>query len=190
MNNIAILELVLVGVIVFIQTIQALATRKKINILRSIIPNLDFFNIKKFDIPIEDLQSFQPKEILENLSIYETQPIIVDEEEYAEDEVIASDLFANNEINEEESEFRNEVSLINPNDRSNPIFESLLHSINVYLLRNKGATTDFNLIRDIIERNIDNPEESERIEYNLKVLRTEIRDELKERFPEGIPRKH
>ena len=33
-----------------------------------------------------------------------------------------------------------------------------------------------------IERNIDNPEESERIEYNLKVLRTEIRDELKERL--------
>ncbi|MCB0752204.1 MAG: hypothetical protein KDC52_12075, partial [Ignavibacteriae bacterium] len=43
----------------------------------------------------------------------------------------------------------------NPNDKSNPIFESLLHSINVYLLRNKGATTDFNLIRDITERNID-----------------------------------
>ena len=157
MNNIAILELVLVGIIVIIQTVQALDTRKKINILRSIIPDLDFFKIKKFDIPIEDLQNFQPTEILENLSVYKFQPIIVDEEE-SDDEGLESDLFTNNEIDtdeEDESKFINEVSLINPNDKSNSIFESLLHSINVYLLRNKGATTDFNLIRDITERNID-----------------------------------
>lgn len=33
-----------------------------------------------------------------------------------------------------------------------------------------------------IERNLGNPQEIEKIEYNLKVLRTEIRDELKERL--------
>ncbi len=51
------------------------------------------------------------------------------------------------------------ISLINPNDDSNSIFESLLRSINVYLLRNKGVTTDFNLIKDITERNIDTEDE-------------------------------
>lgn len=157
MNNIAILELVLVSIIVIIQTVQATGTRKKINILRSIIPQLNFFKIFKFNIPIEDLQSFQPTEILENLSIYETQPSVDGKEEsddYYDDDDDEPDLFTKN-IDDVELEFINEVSLINPNDKSNPIFESLLHSINVYLLRNKGATTDFNLIRDITERNID-----------------------------------
>jgi hypothetical protein len=179
MNNITILEFVLVGIIVIVQTTQALKTRKKINILRSIIPNIDFFKIKKYNIPIEDLQVHQPNEILNNLSIYETQinnKITIDSLDIPieEDKEIDSDLFSEtNEINEdvnsstkntnpienEKEEFVNEISLINPNDNSNPIFESLLHSINVYLLRNKGATTDFNLIKDITERNIDTEDE-------------------------------
>jgi len=179
MNNITILEFVLVGIIVIIQTTQALKTRKKINILRSIIPNIDFFKIKKYDIPIEDLQVHQPKEILNNLSIYETQlnndntidslDISIEEDKeidfdlFSEDNVTDEDVYNatnnTNTIESEKEEFANEISLINPNDNSNPIFESLLHSINVYLLRNKGATTDFNLIKDITERNIDTEDE-------------------------------
>ena len=67
MNNITILEFVLVGIIVIIQTTQALKTRKKINILRLIIPKIEFFNIKNYNIPIEDLHVLTPKEILKNL---------------------------------------------------------------------------------------------------------------------------
>jgi len=179
MNNITILEFALVGIIVIVQTTQALKTRKKINILRSIIPNIDFFKIKKYNIPIEDLQVHQPKEILNNLSVYETQinkentndsidiPIDQDEEIdfnlFSEDDETNEEVFNSgnkeNTIESENGEFENEISLINPNDNSNPIFESLLHSINVYLLRNKGATTDFNLIKDITERNIDTEDE-------------------------------
>jgi len=179
MNKITILEFILVGIIVIVQTTQALKTRKKINILRLIIPNIDFFKIKKYNIPIEDLRVHQPKDILNNLSIYETQinnENTIDSLDIPieEDEEIDSDLFSEanetddnvynstnntNTIENEKKEFANEISLVNPNDNSNPIFESLLHSINVYLLRNKGATTDFNLIKDITERNIDTEDE-------------------------------
>ena len=152
MDNITILvlilEFVVVGIIVVFQAIQALKTRKKINNLRSIIPKIDFFEIKKYNIPVEYLQVYPPKEILDNLSIYGTQ--------------INNDNTTSNQINETdngEEEFTNEISLINPNDDSNSIFESLLRSINVYLLRNKGVTTDFNLIKDITERNIDTEDE-------------------------------
>ena len=71
MNNITIIEFLLVGLIIVIQIFQTLKTFKKINVLKSIIPNKDFFKIKLFNIPIEDLQVFQPKDVLDNLSKYD-----------------------------------------------------------------------------------------------------------------------
>ena len=193
MNNITIIEFALVGLIVLLQIIQALKTRNKINILRSIIPNKDFFRIKLFNIPIGDLQNNLPKDVLKNLSVYEKQNDFNDNFEYsfenlsaltiAEikekvdndfsvkikgtlkneiiDEAIAINNFYtnSNENNQNEELVLNEITLINPNDKSNSVFDELLHSINVYLLRNKGATTDFNLIKDITERNIDTEDE-------------------------------
>ena len=35
------------------------------------------------------------------------------------------------------------------------MFQKILYSINTYLIRNQGATADFNLIKDITERNAD-----------------------------------
>ncbi len=105
MDNITILvlilEFVVVGIIVVFQAIQALKTRKKINNLRSIIPKIDFFEIKKYNIPVEYLQVYPPKEILDNLSIYGTQ--------------INNDNTTSNQINETdngEEEFTNEISLL------------------------------------------------------------------------------
>ena len=46
-----------------------------------------------------------------------------------------------------------EVSLITFSGKKNFVFEKINHSINNYLLRNRGASIDFNLIKDIVERN-------------------------------------
>ena len=194
MNKITIIEFLLVGLIILIQIIQTLKTFKKINVLKSIIPNKDFFKIKLFNIPVEDLQVIQPKDVLDNLSKYKLETtdinskLIADDFEYTyenlenltideikdkinvkysatikaslKEEVIKTALSIHNYYNSNEQESAiNEISLINPNETSNTIFEGLLHSINVYLLRNKGATTDFNLIKDITERNIDTEDE-------------------------------
>ena len=40
-------------------------------------------------------------------------------------------------------------------NRPNPIFQKILYSINTYLLRNKGAISDFQLVKDIVDRNCD-----------------------------------
>ena len=45
------------------------------------------------------------------------------------------------------------ISLDKNND--NPLIKKVVDSINSYLLRNKGAVSDFNLIKDIVERNCD-----------------------------------
>ena len=47
------------------------------------------------------------------------------------------------------------ISLIEFKGRTNEIQNDILNSINNYLLRNKGAVSDFMLVKDIVDRNID-----------------------------------
>lgn len=47
-----------------------------------------------------------------------------------------------------------EVTLIK-STQSNEVLDKILSSVNTYLLRNKGAISDFNLIKDVVERNTD-----------------------------------
>lgn len=157
MNSITTIEFILVGAIVVIQTLLALRTRKQIKILAAIIPELNFFKLKRYIIPIEELQTFEPKEILKNLSVYEQKSKQHSEPIYSESGEDITELFINPD--EDEYESLNEVSLINPNETFNPILDEILLAINVYLLRNKGAATDFNLIKDVVERNLDMEEE-------------------------------
>lgn len=49
---------------------------------------------------------------------------------------------------------QNEIIYINNDDEENTTFKDILKAINVYLIKNKGATTDFNIIKDIVERSI------------------------------------
>jgi len=48
-----------------------------------------------------------------------------------------------------------EVTLIKSTGKSNVVFDKILNSVNTYLIRNKGAVSDFNLIKDVVERNTD-----------------------------------
>lgn len=52
-----------------------------------------------------------------------------------------------------------ELTIIDHNSDSNPTKQTIVNSINTYLIRNKGAVSDFNLIKDIVDRNIDSEEE-------------------------------
>mgnify|MGYP001369370290 FL=1 len=47
-----------------------------------------------------------------------------------------------------------EITLIR-SKTTNASLDKIVNSINMYLLRNKGAVSDFNLIKDIADRNID-----------------------------------
>ena len=48
-----------------------------------------------------------------------------------------------------------EITLIKSVGKTNAVFDKVLTSINTYLLRNKGSVSDFNLIKDVVERNTD-----------------------------------
>ena len=46
------------------------------------------------------------------------------------------------------------ISLIDYKRYQNDTLNDILTSVNGYLLRNKGAVSDFNLVKDIVDRNI------------------------------------
>lgn len=60
-------------------------------------------------------------------------------------------------MNKQEKYF--EITLIENESNSNPIKQNIVNSINTYLIRNKGAVSDFNLIKDIVDRHIDSEDE-------------------------------
>lgn len=51
------------------------------------------------------------------------------------------------------------ITLLDFGKENNSILNKIKSSINTYLLRNKGAVSDFNLLRDIVQRNLDTVEE-------------------------------
>ncbi|SDH29767.1 MotA/TolQ/ExbB proton channel family protein [Winogradskyella thalassocola] len=59
------------------------------------------------------------------------------------------------------------ISLIEISGQVSSSFHNTISAINSYLLRNKGAISDFNLIKDIVDRNIDNEESA--ITSNLPI---------------------
>lgn len=60
-----------------------------------------------------------------------------------------------------------EVNIVECDGKINFILESILFSINNYLIRNRGAATDFNLIKDIVERNTNAIEEDINISIGI-----------------------
>lgn len=60
-----------------------------------------------------------------------------------------------------------DVSLIDYKEKISPFFGRIIDTINNYLLRNKSAVSDFNLIKDIVDRNVD--KEDDDISSNLPI---------------------
>lgn len=48
-----------------------------------------------------------------------------------------------------------QITLIRSKNNSSTELSEIINATNGYLIRNKGAVSDFNLIKDIVDRNID-----------------------------------
>lgn len=48
-----------------------------------------------------------------------------------------------------------EITIIDTSETTNYVYRNIQNSINTYLIKNKGAVSDFNLIKDIVDRNTD-----------------------------------
>jgi hypothetical protein len=154
------IEILLVVVIVAVQAYVFVRTLNQIRIFKNIIPGINSLRVTKVLVPSSELGKLSPKEILANISSYKNSNIVTPQ-------YVASVGFGDSESPElffEESQNDNnvdntEVNIIETSASKNFVFEKILFSTNNYLIRNRGAASDFNLIKDIVERNIDTVEE-------------------------------
>ena len=133
------IEGLLVCTIILIQLVVFVKTNIKIAIFKKIIPNIKLLKISKIWIPLSDLKQLSPQEILSNLEQYK-EATNIDRYSGLETELA-------------------EVNLVISNAKTNYIFDNILFAINNYLIRNRGASSDFNLIKDVVERNTNAVEE-------------------------------
>jgi len=158
MNSLIVIELILICAIFVGQCLLAYRTFVHIKQLHSIVPKQDFFSLEHYTMPIEDLRTFPPREILKNLSFYNGQS--QSKKDYSEHKATEGPQNLFNQAEETGLDLdTHAVNLVSPGKSTNTVFDNILFYINVYLLRNTGAAADFNLIKDITERNLDAEEE-------------------------------
>lgn len=141
--KVEIIEILLVCVIVSIQVWVFARTFIKIGVLRQIIPKIEYLKISKVDVPKIDLEVRTPKEILAKIKEYKKKSL----SEPTGDKMV-------------------EVNVLESDVNTNYVFNSILFSVNNYLIRNRGASSDFNLIKDIVERNTNAVEEDINLSTN------------------------
>jgi len=130
------IETILVVVIVMLQFVVFLRTYRQIRIFKNIIPETSSITVSRVFVPVREIENNLSGEILEN----SFDKIVIPDEEDGEAAI-------------------SEITIIECDERKNFVFEKILHSINTYLIRNRNAASDFNLIKDITERNADAVEE-------------------------------
>jgi hypothetical protein len=154
------IEILLVLVIVSVQVYIFARTFYQIRLFKRIIPSINSLRVSKYFVPTADLHRLSPKEILSNIRNYKKSNVFAQSQ-------VPSDEFDNSENmdlflkeTKDNTHFeKTEVNIIETDTINNDVFEKILFSVNNYLIRNRGAASDFNLIKDIVERNTDAVEE-------------------------------
>lgn len=146
------IEYGLAVILVCIQLYVFCRTYFRIKFYRSIIPDSGFLVVKKVFVPMSDLLKKRPKDILDSLLDYENRYLIMTSEESFNESIL-------------ESQQLGEITVLECRGSSNTVFQTIVFSINNYLIRNRNSASDFSLIKDIVERNVDAVEE----EINLTI---------------------
>lgn len=125
------LIIIIVAILICTQISLGKGAKSKINILKSVFNSLSKANENKFEtqtiyVPKQKIKVVTWREIKERIGAYS--------------------------VNTSSNEDGIQVIIIN---NENEVAKEIENSINTYLIKNKGAVSDFNLIKDIVERNCD-----------------------------------
>lgn len=166
--TIEIIEYILISVIIFLQIREFSRTRKQINIFKNIIPNIELIYILKVELLTTDLERFSPQVILENVGRIQRKTqkdpniyIQIDDKDrtnpyHSEDSLNG---FVASNSDDENILPKVSLNILAYKGAPNAILNTILFSINKYLIRNRSSSADFILIKDIIERNVNTVEE-------------------------------
>lgn len=157
-------------------------TREKIKRFRELIPEGSTFTLQRYKVLRQDIEQLSTREVLtqmdslsqrtqvtsfqlEELTRREDQLVVLLSKELhdvmreeAEEELrqIREDIWNFKTMHPSREAI--EIPIIHSKDKS-PGISKILESINTYLIRNRTSLADFNLLRDITDRNLDAEEE-------------------------------
>ena len=178
-----IFEIIAVLGVVFLQLRFWMETRAKINVFKNTIPDVEQFSLIEVSVLTNDLKNTAPIQLLENLKDYVSKAKIskidIDNEVFERATVLVEEMESRGEeksyrlahelakaeierkygTNWEKNMEKVNLTLLAAGTGRNEVMTKIIRSINTYLIRNKGAISDFNLLRDIIQRNLDTVEE-------------------------------
>jgi hypothetical protein len=178
-----IFEIIAIIGIVFLQYRFWTETLTKINIFKNTIPDVGQFSLIEVSVFVNDLKNTPPIQLLENLKSYVSKAKIskidIDNEVFERATILVEEMalrgeeknyrlaheLAKKEIeskygtNWEKNKEKINLTLLAAGTDRNEVMTKIIRSVNTYLIRNKGAISDFNLLRDIIQRNLDTVEE-------------------------------
>ncbi|AUD06010.1 MotA/TolQ/ExbB proton channel family protein [Spirosoma pollinicola] len=172
------LEYGLVAIVILLQLWFFNQTRGTIRSFKKSLPDYKQFSLTNATVFRSDLKDVPPQQLLDNLTNYtkRAQASAPDLEalRYTRlQEYIGQGMTFDEADEQVQEEFGNEGTLASvpingkttltlltiATDEESPILTKIRRAINTYLISNKGAVADFNLLRDIIQRNLDTVEE-------------------------------
>lgn len=151
------IEIALVCIIVSIQFWVFSRTYIQIKLFEEVIPLISSLKISKIQINPIELSKLTPSEILLKIEQYKNLNYHISSENRTFK--LDTDESSDSSHSDKYSSELEEINIIESSEKTNKIFDNILFSANNYLIRNKGAASDFNLIKDIVERNINAVEE-------------------------------
>lgn len=138
-------EALVVGLVLVIQIVVFVRTWFRISAYRGVIPQMTMLRIASIQVPSRDLQDLSPQDVMAKYAAAGKAPLD------------GADTLG--------EDGREAVSLLLNDGSPGLLFEKIRGAINNYLIRNRGAASDFNLIKDVVERNTNALEE----DINLSV---------------------
>ena len=134
-------EGILIGIIIILQLLAFINTRRRIQAYQGIIPPENQCYVKKTMVPVDDLANKTTDTIILESKQQEPQATA----ELSVEEFLAK---------LENDSTKEEVALIQTTRRSkDPTFQKISSALNAYLIRNRTSIPDFILLKDIVERN-------------------------------------
>lgn len=176
-DSIELFEYVLVAIIISIQGWFFIKTKDNIKRFKQALPDVNLFSLKEITVYSNVLKEVPPLDLLANLRNFEQLPDestleqaqydringYIDKYNHTFDEAYAlvkQEDFENKELSSiDPSNPKTTLTLLIMAGDEGEILAKIRQSINTYLIRNKGAIADFNLLRDIVQRNLDTVEE-------------------------------
>lgn len=147
------MHLVIIGVILLIllyfQFSFYNSNKKKIGELRTLFDKTENVKLQEFYIPEDAYKTLSENEFENKKRTYLEKPYI-------------EGIFETEEENAEWASMQpkyEEVQLIHSTIPCSTVLNSIINSIDIYLLRNRNSAGDFNLMKDVVERNCSKFEE-------------------------------